>query len=109
MYVFMLFISPLQLFIFSCFYKQAGHDYYYRIYGHYKYNFSYNLFEFDGIFMDTVCALFDWGVLYLPIEMTHTYTLTISDGKVMNQDGLRTYQILITQIIFFFYLINTNV
>ena len=59
--------------------------------------------------MDTVCALFDWGVLYLPIEMNHTYSVTISYGKVMNQDGLRTYQILITQIIFFFYLINTNV
>jgi len=34
--------------------------------------------------MDTLCALFDWGVLYLPIEMVHTYSKTIEGGMVMN-------------------------
>ena len=34
-------------------------------------------FEFEGIFMDTICALFDWGVLYLPIEMVHAYSTTV--------------------------------
>lgn len=38
-----LFILPAQILIFSTFYKSTGYDYLYRIYGHYKYNFSYSL------------------------------------------------------------------
>ena len=41
--VFMIFLAPLEILVYSVFYKDFGYDYLYRIYGHYKYNFSFNL------------------------------------------------------------------
>jgi magnesium-transporting ATPase (P-type) len=44
-FTFMLFIAPLEILIYSTFYKDVGYEYLYRIYGHYKYNFSFSLVE----------------------------------------------------------------
>ena len=43
--VFMLILAPLEILVYSIFYKNFANDYLYRIYGHYKYNFSFTLVE----------------------------------------------------------------
>ena len=64
--VFILIFSPLQVLIYAMFYKNYGNEYYYRIFGHYKYNFSFTLVELESILSDFAKILFDWLVIYIP-------------------------------------------
>ena len=68
-YVFMIFLAPFEILVYSVFYKDMGYDYLYRIYGHYKYNFTFDLVEPEYFLIDTMCGLYDWLVVYLPFEM----------------------------------------
>jgi len=68
-YVFMIFLAPAEIYIYACFYKDYGYDYLYRIYGHYKYNFSFSLVETEFVIVDSLCAAFDWAVIYMPFEL----------------------------------------
>jgi hypothetical protein len=65
----MLLLAPAKILIYSTFYKDVSYEYLYRIYGHYKYNFSFSLVEYERIIIDTICALFDWAVIFMPHEM----------------------------------------
>lgn len=68
-FTFMLILAPIQILCFAIFYKDYGYDYLYRIFGHYKYNFSFSLVETEYIILDSMCAFFDWSIIYLPFEM----------------------------------------
>ena len=79
-YMFMLFIAPSCILCHSTFYKDVGYEYLYRIYGHYKYNFSFSLVETEFVIIDTCTALFDWAIIYLPHEINQFHqTVTILD------------------------------
>ena len=65
----MLLIAPGEILIYSIFYKDVSYEDLYRIYGHYKYNFSFSLVEYECVLKDSICALFDWGIVYLPHEI----------------------------------------
>lgn len=67
--VFMIFLAPLEILVYATFYKDIGYDYLYRIYGHYKYNFSFSLVEKEFVVVDSLCAFFDWLVIYMPFEI----------------------------------------
>lgn len=69
-FVFMLFLAPSEILIYAIFYKDYAYDYLYRIFGHYKYNFSFTLVETEYVIIDTLCALFDYTIIYLPFELT---------------------------------------
>lgn len=75
-YIFMLFLTPLEILAYATFYKDYGYDYIYRIYGHYKYNFSFTLVEYNYIISDTLCAIFDWLIIYVPFEMFQADAVT---------------------------------
>jgi len=78
----MLIIAPSEILIYSTFYKDVGYEYLYRIYGHYKYNFSFSLVEYESVLADSACALFDWLVIYLPHELiAFEHPVTLIDGK----------------------------
>ena len=64
--VFMLIIAPAQILVYGVFFKNYGNEYYYRIFGHYKYNFSFALIEYECVVSDLIRVLFDWLVLYIP-------------------------------------------
>jgi len=66
---FMIFLAPCEILVYAIFYKDYGYDYLYRISGHYKYNFSFSLVEGEYVFVDSMCALFDWLVIYMPFEV----------------------------------------
>ena len=68
-FIMMLILTPFQILIFAIFYKDYGNEYYYRIFGHYKYNFSFTLVEMECIIGDMVCMTFDWIIVYLPHEI----------------------------------------
>ena len=68
-FIFMLFLAPGEILIYAIFYKDFGYDYLYRIFGHYKYNFSFSLVETEYVAIDSICAIFDWAVIYLPFEL----------------------------------------
>lgn len=68
-FVYMLFMEPLKILVFAIFYKDYAYDYLYRIFGHYKYNFSFSLVETEFVILDSLCALFDWAVVYMPFEL----------------------------------------
>ena len=68
-FVFMLFLAPGEILIYAIFYKDYAYDYLYRIFGHYKYNFSFSLVETEYVVVDSICALFDWCIIYIPFEL----------------------------------------
>lgn len=80
-FFFMLFLSPLQVLVFAIFYKDYGNEYYYRIFGHYKYNFSFTMVEPWCIVGDVICLCIDWVVIFFPnIYLVYTNEMCI-DGK----------------------------
>jgi hypothetical protein len=106
----MLFIAPAEILIYSTFYKDVGYEYLYRIYGHYKYNFSFSLVETECVLTDSLCAFFDWGIIYLPHELqSFGYPISIDKGKIMSNETYTCFQVILMQIIFFYYFKNTNV
>jgi hypothetical protein len=83
-YMFMLFIAPSSILCHSTFYKDVGYEYLYRIYGHYKYNFSFSLVETEFVIIDSCTAIFDWLIIYLPHEVNHfIQTVTVVDQSSM--------------------------
>jgi len=106
----MLIIAPSEILIYSTFYKDVSYEYLYRIYGHYKYNFSFSLVEYECVVLDTLCALFDWLCVYLPHEfVSFENPISLIDGKNISGQAYNCYQVILMQIIFFYYFKNTNV
>ena len=109
-YFVILFIVPIQILIYSTFYKSVGYDYLYRIYGHYKYNFSYSLVQVEFVFMDILCALFDWCLVYLIQELQFFIrTINLKNGGQLSCQGYICYQEILLQFILFFYFLNSSV
>ena len=89
---FMIFLTPLEILIYAIFYVDYGYDYLYRIYGHYKYNFSFRLVETEFVIIDSLSAVFDWCIIYLPFEMTDAgHLVTSQDGKIISIDAYYCY------------------
>jgi hypothetical protein len=107
----MLLIAPGEILIYSTFYKDVAYEYLYRIFGHYKYNFSFSLFENERLMVDTLCCLYDWAVVYLPYEVLGNMStpISIQGGRNTTMDAYKVYQVLLMQLIFFYYFKNTNV
>jgi hypothetical protein len=109
-FVFMLFLAPGEILIYSVFYKDYAHDYLYRIFGHYKYNFTYSLVEFEYILIDFLCAFFDWLAIFMPFELFgYGNPVSIIDGKNVSVEAYSCYQVILMQVTFFMYFKNTNV
>lgn len=62
-------LSPIQILNYSVYYRDYGNEYFYRIFGHYKYNFAFTLVEYACLVGDLFCAFFDWIVLYITHEI----------------------------------------
>lgn len=109
-FIFMLFLAPGEILIYTTFYKDYAYDYLYRIFGHYKYNFSFSLVETEYVIVDSLCAIFDWAVIYLPFELFY-YGMPVSivDGMNVSKEAYNCYQVILMQVTFFFYFKNTNV
>lgn len=108
--MYMLFIEPLKILVFAIFYKDYAYDYLYRIFGHYKYNFSFSLVETEFVILDSLCALFDWAVVYMPFEMIeYGHEVSLIDGHSGSKESYNCYQVIIIQITIFYYFRNTNV
>ena len=106
----MLFISPSCILCHSTFYKDVGYEYLYRIYGHYKYNFSFSLVETEQVFIDTCTAFFDWAIIYLPFEATQfIHTITVVDMSPITLQTYHSYQVILLQLIFLYYFRNNSV
>ena len=88
----MLFIEPLKILVFAIFYKDYAYDYLYRIFGHYKYNFSFSLVETEFVILDSLCALFDWAVIYMPFELIEYGNLvSLIDGHSGSKESYDCY------------------
>lgn len=91
-FTFMLFIAPLEILVYAIFYKDYAYDYLYRIFGHYKYNFSFSLVETDSVCIDSMCAIYDWAVVYLPFEMINYGTqISLIDGQSSSMSSYNCY------------------
>jgi hypothetical protein len=109
-FVFMLFLAPGEILIYAIFYKDYAYDYLYRIFGHYKYNFSFSLVETEYVIIDSLCALYDWLVIYMPFEIFSYGTLvSLIEGKNISKEAYNCYQVILMQVTFFFYFRNTNI
>jgi len=87
-YMFMIFLAPAEILIYATFYKDYGYDYLYRIYGHYKYNFSFSLVESEFVIIDSICALFDWGLIYMPFEVLNMGPLiSVNGGRNVSKEA----------------------
>ena len=84
----MLFLAPGEILIYAIFYKDYAYDYLYRIFGHYKYNFSFSLVETEYVLIDAMCALYDWIVIYLPFEIfSYGFPVSLIDGKNISMEA----------------------
>lgn len=109
-YTFMLLLAPAKILIYSTFYKDVGYEYLYRIYGHYKYNFSFSLVEYEYVFLDSICAIFDWSIVYLPHEIiAFGKPVSLIDSMNTSVNSFNCYQVLLMQTIFLYYFKMTNV
>lgn len=63
--IYVLILSPFEILVHSVFYKENGYDFVYRIFGHYKHNFTYSLVSKTEIILDTFVAIFDFCVIFL--------------------------------------------
>ena len=112
-FFFMLFLAPGCILVYATFYKDYGYDCLYRIYGHYKYNFSFSIVEIEFIIVETMCAIFDWIIIYLPFELFVQFRTSAgsedTSGKNLNLEAHNVYQVFLMQITFFYYFKNTNV
>lgn len=91
-YMFMIFLAPAEILIYSTFYKDYGYDYLYRIYGHYKYNFSFSLVETEFVVVDSLCALFDWAIIYMPFEIFQMGAkISTNGGKNVSKEAYNCY------------------
>ena len=94
-YTFMLFIAPSCILVHATFFKDASYEYLYRIYGHYKYNFSFNLVETDKLIIDMFSGLFDWAFVYLPHEIGFRSAITLVGGMTPNDQAYQCYQVIL--------------
>ena len=110
-FVFMILISPMQILVFAMFFKEFVYDQFYRIYGHYKYNFSFTLVETEFVIIDYVMALFDFIFIYLPFENKDfvEHVITTIEGRNISKEAYNCYQVVLMQIIFFYYYKNSNI
>jgi len=107
---FTIFLSPLQILIYSIFYKDYGYDYFYRIFGHYKYNFSFTLVETEYVVLDYLCAFSDWLIIYMPFEIfDFEKQVSIQGGRNISVEAYNCYQVILMQFIFLRYFRNTNI
>ena len=91
-FVLMLFLGPAQILVFAVFYRDYGNEYFYRIFGHYKYNFSFVLVEPESVIGDFFCIIFDWLVIYIPHEMiTFNELITTYEGRTASIEAYNCY------------------
>ena len=75
-----------------------------------QYNFSFSLVESECVFIDSICALFDWLCVYLPHEyMAFDNPICLLGGKNVSSECYNCYQVILMQIIFYYYFKNTKV
>ena len=95
-FAFMIFLAPCEILIYAIFYKDYGYDQFYRIYGHYKYNFSFTLVELDYVVVDYMSAFFDWLIIYFPFEHRDVERMvSIRDGKNISKEAYNCYQVIL--------------
>ena len=91
-YMFMIFLAPVEILIYATFYKDYGYDYLYRIYGHYKYNFSFTLVEIECVLIDSLCAFYDFSCIYIPFEFAYLGPAVSSvGGKNVSKEAYNCY------------------
>jgi hypothetical protein len=91
-FVFMLFLAPGEILVYAIFYKDYAYDYLYRIFGHYKYNFSFSLVEMEYVVVDSLCGIFDWCIIYLPMELfSYGNPISLIGGKNISSEAYNCY------------------
>jgi hypothetical protein len=109
-FAFMIFLAPIEILIYAIFYKDYGYDHFYRIYGHYKYNFSFTLVETECVIIDFTSAFFDWLIIYYPFEVNDVVRhISNREGRNVSKEAYNCYQVILMQLIFFQYFRNTNI
>ena len=102
-------LSPIQILNYSVYYKDYGNEYFYRIFGHYKYNFAFTLVEYECLVGDLFCAVFDWIILYITHEIISFQNhVTVDGGKITSVEAYNCYQVVLLQSMILFYFMNTN-
>jgi magnesium-transporting ATPase (P-type) len=81
--MFMIFLSPLEILVYATFYKDYAYDYLYKINGHYQYNFSFSIVEFERAIIDTFGALIDWVINSAPFILIDMGPLISSRGRTV--------------------------
>mmetsp|Transcript_1509 Transcript_1509/g.2022 ORF Transcript_1509/g.2022 Transcript_1509/m.2022 type:complete len:154 (-) Transcript_1509:3570-4031(-) len=61
-----LLLGPAQILIYAMLFKDYAYEYRFRIFGHYKDNYSFKMVQSDRVVLDFLSALFDYIVVYLP-------------------------------------------
>lgn len=66
--------------------------------------------ETEHVIIDSLGALFDWTIIYLPLElMSYGQPISVLNGGNVSIEAYNCYQVILMQFTFFFYLQNTNV
>ena len=98
----------MEILVYATFYKDYAYDYLYRINGHYQYNFSFSIVEFECAIVDTFNAILDWGINSVPFTLINMGPLVSSSGRTIQYQALNCFSVIIFQITMFMYFKNSN-
>lgn len=106
----MLIQTPGEILVYAMFFKDYGHDFLYRIFGSYKYNFTFSSIETENLMLDMLLLSFDFFVIYLPVNHFMISTpVSITDGKEISQQAFFCYNVILMEMLLLFYFLRTNI
>ena len=88
-FIFVLIFSPAMILISAIFYTDFGFLYYYRIFGQYMSNFTYNLIENENLLMDIALAVVDFIVFFYLLDFGHITGISLMGMSGEEEDWPR--------------------
>lgn len=108
--IYLLVLSPLEILVYSIFFKECGYDYVNRIFGHYRFNFTFSIVRTQELIIDALVAIFDFSIIYLPFQLNRIdLQVSFIGGKNISFEGLTVFHMLTLQAMSYAYYRKTTI
>jgi len=87
-------LTPIQVLILAIFHKDYAYDFRFRIFGHYKSNFSFQIAMTDYLLFEILSAIFDFLLVILPFEKLLGFMIGL-EGRVLSESAYNDYQVVV--------------
>mmetsp|Transcript_8785 Transcript_8785/g.13558 ORF Transcript_8785/g.13558 Transcript_8785/m.13558 type:complete len:100 (+) Transcript_8785:851-1150(+) len=81
-------LSPVLILLYAVFYKNYACQFNYRILGHYKFNFTFKVFEIDKALVSSLKLLISLFIAYISLEIgSYSSAVSNREGRVIDTAG----------------------